>query len=118
MHELSIAQNIVDIAIKECKKVGGKKINCITLKLGKAAGVNIKCLLFAFNVVKEGSIAENAVLNYEEVDIEGTCMKCKKFFKLKDWCMDYYIICCPLCGSLEINLCKGKELEIYEIDVE
>jgi hydrogenase nickel incorporation protein HypA/HybF len=114
MHELSIAQNIIEIAIKECTKAGCNKINSISMRIGKASGVMIDALLFAFDIVKKDSIAEGAVLHYEEIPVKGRCRECG----IESSVDDSIFFCCPRCGSYQFELLSGRELDIIEIDVE
>jgi hydrogenase nickel incorporation protein HypA/HybF len=39
MHEVSIAQGLLEIAVDNCKKQGYQKIDSIKVKIGKASGI-------------------------------------------------------------------------------
>ncbi|MGB9714909.1 MAG: hydrogenase maturation nickel metallochaperone HypA [Thermodesulfovibrionales bacterium] len=113
MHELSIAQSLLDIAVKNCKENGYKRIEAIKVKIGRASGIMPDALLFAFDAVKIGTIAEKASLNIEEVPVSGYCENCKKSFTVDE----AFIISCPKCGNISLRIDTGRELHIEEMDV-
>jgi len=113
MHEASIAQSLLDIAIENCTKGGYKSIEVIKVRIGKAAGVMPDSLLFAFEAMKIGTIAEKAYLKIEEIPVSGFCNGCRSDFTVED----AYAITCPKCGSLSLRVDTGRELNIYEMEV-
>jgi hydrogenase nickel incorporation protein HypA/HybF len=113
MHEVGIAQGLLDIAIENCKKRGYQRIKSIKIKVGRASGVVPDSLLFAFDVMKMGTIAENASLTIDEVPVSGFCENCKKNFTVEE----AFVISCPLCGDGKFHVETGRELNIYEMEV-
>lgn len=113
MHEVSIADGLLEIAIDNCKKRDYKVIDSIKVKVGKAAGVVPDSLLFAFDALKVGTIAEKAVLEIEEIPVGGFCDNCKKHFTVEE----AFVIACPVCGKNSFRLETGRELNIDEMEV-
>ncbi|GAB6182443.1 hydrogenase maturation nickel metallochaperone HypA/HybF [Thermodesulfovibrio hydrogeniphilus] len=114
MHEASIAIQLLNIAVAECQKNGYNKIDSIKVIVGRATGVMTDALLFAFNVLKDGTPASEATLIIEEVPVRGICKDCKNEFQSNE---NYLIFECPNCGNLSIDLISGKELNIIEMEV-
>ena len=113
MHEVSIVQGLLDIAIENCKKGGYKGIELIKVKIGKASGVMPDSLLFAFEAMKAGTIAEKAVLVIDEIPVSGICNECKSNFSVDD----AYVTACPKCGHMSLTIETGRELNIDEMEV-
>jgi hydrogenase nickel incorporation protein HypA/HybF len=113
MHEVSIAQGLLDIAIDNCKKHGYQSIDSIKAKVGKASGIVPDSLLFSFEALKKDTIAGNATLTIEEIPVGGFCDNCKKHFTVDE----AYVIACPLCGSLSFKIETGRELNVDEVEV-
>ncbi len=113
MHEVSIVQGLLEIAIDKCSKEGYKSIDLIKVKVGKASGVVPDAMFFAFEALKPGTIAEKAVLKIEEIPVGGFCESCKKHFTVED----AYVISCPVCGKTSFRLETGRELNIDEMEV-
>jgi hydrogenase nickel incorporation protein HypA/HybF len=113
MHEVSIAQSLLKIAVDNCKKKGYKRIETIKVKIGRASGIMPDALSFAFEAVKIGTIAEKANLTIDEIPVSGFCESCKSSFTVEE----SYVLSCPLCGNVLIRIDTGNELHIYEMDV-
>ncbi|MEJ2695802.1 MAG: hydrogenase maturation nickel metallochaperone HypA [Candidatus Sulfobium sp.] len=113
MHEASIALSLLEIAAGECNKSGYGRIDSINVKVGRASGVMPDALLFAFDAIKEGSIARNAVLQIEEVPVSGRCSDCRKEFTVDQ----EYVLSCPLCGGGSFTITAGREMDIIDMEV-
>jgi hydrogenase nickel incorporation protein HypA/HybF len=113
MHEVSIALDLLRIVSEQCRKGGFERIDSINLKIGRASGIMPDALLFAFDVVKEGSPAGGAKLNIEEVPVSGHCKDCGKNFIVEE----NYVLNCPFCGGTEFVVTGGRELDIIDMEV-
>jgi hydrogenase nickel incorporation protein HypA/HybF len=113
MHEVSIAQSMLEIAVDNCTKQGYKGIESIKVKVGKASGVVAYALQFAFEALKAETIAEKAVLMITEIPVGGFCESCKRNFTVEE----SYVISCPLCGKTSFRLETGRELNVVEMEV-
>ena len=113
MHEVSIAQGVLEIAIDNCTKQGYKGIESIKVKVGKASGVVPDSLQFAFEALKAETIAGKAVLMITEIPVGGFCESCKRNFTVEE----SYVISCPLCGKTSFRLETGRELNVDEMEV-
>lgn len=113
MHEYSIVDSLISIAIKECKKIGFSRIDNVRILVGKASGVMPEALLFAFDALKRETIAEKATLFIEEIPFSGFCETCKSNFISEDT----LIFACPSCQGSSLKITSGRELDIKEIEV-
>lgn len=112
MHELSIAQSIVDLAEEQAAGHGASVIEELELEIGRLAGVELQTLEFALDSAVKGSKLENARIVRHYVDGEGRCSDCEKSFPLST-----LFAPCPECGSWCIYITKGKELRVKSIVV-
>ena len=112
MHEMAIAEGILDIAFDYAEKNNSKKINKITLQIGEMSGVEIEALNMSFEVLTKETIAENAELIINKIPIIGQCNKCGKEFHI-----DHYNFLCPECDGILI-LKSGRELQVESLDME
>ncbi len=114
MHETALALSILDIVVAKCSEAGGRTVDSIRLRIGKAAGVLPDALLFAFDAAKASTVAENARLEIEHVPIGGFCNGCKKDFSVDD---AQFVFFCPLCGSKSFEMRAGREMEIVDMEI-
>ncbi|MCD6521261.1 hydrogenase maturation nickel metallochaperone HypA [Candidatus Calescamantes bacterium] len=80
MHEVTVAENIVKIALNVMKEHSLKKINKINIKVGKMSCINEESLQFAFEILAKESgledvdlhiIRENELFDIYVESIEG-----------------------------------------------
>ena len=62
MHEMSIAMNIVDIAVQTAKANKAKKINSISVEIGALSGVVPEALEFCFEAATQNTMAQGSQL--------------------------------------------------------
>jgi hydrogenase nickel incorporation protein HypA/HybF len=66
MHELSIAEELLQIITKKAALVGIGKIERINLKIGEFSGVLPDALVFAFEMLSKDTIMECAEIEIEQ----------------------------------------------------
>ena len=113
MHELSIVQGIVGIALRRSAEIGAKKVKGIKVKVGEFTSVEPDCLRFYFDAVTKDSTAEGAELIIEQIPLVAECTACGSPFTPEG-----IRFTCPNCGSRQIELTAGRELYVESIEVE
>lgn len=107
MHELHLASEIIAIVEEEMAKRGLKKVTTVGVKVGTLAGVDPEALSFGFEAsVVETNLA-GARLAIETIPVSGRCRTCGKNFEVVD-----YVFICPHCGSVDVIVEKGEEMNI------
>ncbi len=114
MHESAIALSILDIVADTCREKGCASVDSIRVRIGKASGVMSGSLTFAFEALKENTVAARARLDVEIVPVGGTCNACKKEFDVED---APYVFACPLCGSSSFVINRGREMDIVDMEM-
>lgn len=113
MHELSIAQSIIAIAVEEAARAGAERIERVKLRMGTLSGVVPEALEFAFAVAAEGTPAAGAQLEVEYLPVVCYCPDCALEFTLEGG----PICSCPRCGRVISEIRQGRELEIEYLEV-
>lgn len=113
MHELSIAQSILEIVQDEAKKHGADRLSVVKLRLGKLTAIEPTSLSFCFDLIAKGTIAEGARIEIETVPITGQCKQCGHKF-----IMEFPVGTCPGCQGLCISILTGREFYISEIETD
>lgn len=107
MHEVSIMQNALEIAVDRARRQNATRIHRIHMRVGALSSVVPEALAFAFDVVTQGTPAEGATLEIERVPAVCYCPACQIEFE-----PDSLFYECPQCGSLNVEIRKGRELEL------
>lgn len=113
MHEMSIAEGILDIAMDYAQKNHAKKITEVGLLLGEMSGVEVESLEFSFRMLVKGTIADGAELKIKHIPLMGKCSKCGKTFHI-----DNYDFWCPECENGVLQTISGRELQVEYLEVD
>lgn len=113
MHEMSLAEGVLQILETESTKQGFSQVKTIWLEIGALAGVEVSALEFAFDVVRRGSLAENAQLVIINLPALAWCMPCGQVVEIHQ-----RFDACPICGSYQLQVSSGDEMRIKELEVE
>ncbi len=111
MHEMAIAQGILDIALNAAQGQGA--IKRIKLKIGEMAGVVPESLHFCFESVAAQTAATGAELEIELVPLKAVCGSCKNEFAVQE-----YRFVCPECRAITVDIVSGRELAVEHLEVE
>lgn len=113
MHEMGIAQQVLDIAVSaipediECPEV--EKIN---LRIGKLAAVVEDSLKFCLEILSENTPLAGAGLTIETVPVRLLCRDCRH-----EWEIEQPVFKCPACAGGNVEILSGRELEISSIEL-
>jgi hydrogenase nickel incorporation protein HypA/HybF len=110
MHELSIADAVVQIA---CRHAGERRVTRVELRVGHLRQVVPDALTFAFELVAQGTTVEGAELAIEQVPAGIRCRSCAA-----EGTLAAFPACCPECGSLDVDVTGGDELLVDSLELE
>ncbi|NQU15550.1 MAG: hydrogenase maturation nickel metallochaperone HypA [Desulfobacteraceae bacterium] len=113
MHEMSIAQSLIDILREEMVKHNAGTLRSVRLHIGQLSAIVPDSLSFCFEVMTSGTELEGATLIMETIPLKGTCRDCKHTFEIQDYTFE-----CPECASTEIDTIAGQDLSIVEMEVD
>jgi hydrogenase nickel incorporation protein HypA/HybF len=108
MHELAIAESIVEAV---CEKAAGRPIHRVTVRIGALTAVVPDAMRFCFDLACEGTVADGAALEIEQRAGAARCNECGEAVELVD-----LIMLCP-CGSADLSVTSGRELQIVSMEV-
>jgi hydrogenase nickel incorporation protein HypA/HybF len=112
MHELSIAQSIVELAEREAQNHRANAVEELELEIGSLAGIDYAALEFALESAIKGSRLEGARIVLQRIPGEGRCGDCENLFPVEN-----LFTSCPACGSYAVKIVKGRELRIKSLVV-
>ena len=112
MHELSIAQNILEIVQRNLPPPPTPHIRCVRLRVGDMAGVVTDSLEFCFSAIITGTELEGAHLEIERVPVVAQCKTCSHKFSVEQ-----FVFACARCTSPQIELISGRELHVVEVEL-
>lgn len=120
MHEFSMAQGILNAVLETAEANNAIKVTDIVIEIGRLAMLNPEQLKFMLDVLVEDTIAADANIVLEDIDVEIKCYNCdyEGVGNVDD--SDHYapMILCPKCESHRVNVLNGKDVTVRSISVE
>lgn len=113
MHELSVTQNILDIALAHAQDHEVSRISAVHLVIGQLASIVDDCVQFYWDIISAGTIAQGAELHFERIPARMNCRHCHKSYAL-----DESELTCPYCGGTAVVVVSGDEFYVESIEVE
>lgn len=113
MHELSIAQSVIELIESEAARHAARRIRKVRLVVGEMSAVVPEALQFCFEVASEGTVAEGAGLEIEKRPLKARCKSCGREFAVQD-----YTFICPSCGGYHTETISGNELYVDCIEID
>ena len=112
MHEVGIIQSTLELAEQSARNSGATRIHELKMKIGVMTGVVPESLEFAFDVIRKGTMAEEARLVIEKAPMTAWCVACNKEFAVEE-----YEMTCKECGRLSREIRGGRELNLVSMEV-
>jgi hydrogenase nickel incorporation protein HypA/HybF len=113
MHELSIAQSIVDSAREQAAAHGGRRVLRIGVRVGDLSGVAGDALQFCFGMTVKDTDLDGATLELEAVPVLYRCAACAHEFRPVE-----FLARCPACGGDGAAMIAGDELGLSFLELE
>lgn len=117
MHELTVAQRLLDRALSAAGDHDADEIRTLTVELGTATHLAADQLGFCIEAVAEGTTAADATIEFERVQPRGDC-DCGWEGRLPSLseAQPAPSVRCPECGA-RVTLTAGRECRLARIDI-
>lgn len=145
MHELSIAQSIVDTVLSEAQKNDAKRVSEISVDVGQLMQLDRNALAFALRLLMTGPVLKGARVRVRVRKASFTCRKCDSEWGMaeaqkqlaevpdtlrvrepdsKELPLHFLpflypaFIRCPRCGSSDTSSKEGEEIRLRRVVME
>lgn len=113
MHEIRIAEDLSRIVLEAASERNLRKVTGINISFGQLVQIVPEIFEFAFREIVKDSVAQDARLDIEIIQVKMRCSKCGTDFRVED-----NIFKCVKCGSVDLEIINGKELFIKSLEGE
>ena len=113
MHELSVTESLLEIALRHAEGAGAQRIVRLNLVIGELSSIVDDSVQFYWDIVSRDTIAEGAELHFERVPATLRCLGCEHTFPLNG--RDYT---CPACGGKKVAAAGGDDFRLESIEVD
>jgi hydrogenase nickel incorporation protein HypA/HybF len=112
MHELSVTESILQIALKHARAGNAKYITDIFLVIGDLSSIVDDSVQFYWDDIAAGTMAKGAKLHFRRIPAEMECLDC---------CLKYQPepgeLVCPHCSGVNVKIIRGDEFFMEAIEV-
>lgn len=112
MHEMSLAESMLQIVLDAASAQGAHAVTAVHLELGTLSYVDAAAMQQCFEIVKRGSLADEAHLEVHWTLGEAWCMACAKRVAIVR-----RGAACPECGSYQLQVARGSEMRVRDIEI-
>lgn len=113
MHELSVTESILNIAVRHARENGALKVTALHLVIGRFASIVDDSVQFYWDIISQDTLCAGSQLHFERIPGKLKCMVCGHEFILDD------DLCpCPACGSPQARVISGDQFYLDSIEIE
>ena len=113
MHELSVTESLLKIAVDHADKASAQRVTDLNIVMGDLASMVDESIQFYWDIIAQGTIAEQAKLHFRRVPAALKCNTCGEEYQPTD-----RELICPQCGGVGAKIISGEEFFLESIDVE
>ena len=112
MHELSIAEEIVNIVYQYVPNPEKSQVDSVKVCIGKLSNILPDSLMFCFEAITSESPLKGAKLEIIHVPVTITCNICDAESEIEP-----PVFACPKCGSNQIKITGGTDMRVDSIEL-
>jgi len=112
MHELSLAEGLLQIIGDAAVRDKFSQVTTVWLEIGQLSSVETQALAFCFDAVARGTVAQGARLEILTPPGLGWCEDC-----LAPLTMAEIFDTCPQCDGYHVRVTGGTEMRVKELEV-
>lgn len=112
MHEMALAQDIVQILHSNLKSIDLQTVTIVRLSVGVLMMVERESLQFAYQVLTEKTPLQNSKLEIIEEPLTISCNNCGNRHIVEN-----YEYTCQNCQSTDYTIIAGREMYVKEVEI-
>jgi|HubBroStandDraft_2_1064218.scaffolds.fasta_scaffold736652_2 hydrogenase nickel incorporation protein HypA/HybF len=113
MHEMGIANSILEAVRSEAGRFPGSRPIKVGVRLGELAAIDPESLRFCLDALILETDLEGLSIEMEWIERRHRCRGCRREFVVRDYNFE-----CPGCRGLNSECIAGDELELAFVEVE
>jgi hydrogenase nickel incorporation protein HypA/HybF len=113
MHELSVTESVLEIALRHAQAAHARRITDLYLVIGQLTSLVDDSVQFYWDIIAQGTLAEGANLHFKRIQAELQCLECNQCYSpaLSD-------MACSACASRRVRVVAGDEFFVEAIEIE
>jgi hydrogenase nickel incorporation protein HypA/HybF len=112
VHELSVCQALLTQVADIARDRGACAVKRITIEVGPLSGIEPALLAGAFEILRSGGCAAQAVLSIESPSVIIRCLSCTAHSRTEP-----NRLVCDACGDFRTQVVAGDELRLRRVEL-
>lgn len=113
MHELSITENIMSIAVDYAEQANATRVTDLHLVIGQLSSIVDDSIQFYWDIISKDTLCAGATLHFDRVSARLQCKDCGT-----EYTLSRELEACPSCDSIRLTVLSGEEFRLESIQVE
>jgi hydrogenase nickel incorporation protein HypA/HybF len=113
MHELSVTENILQIALKHADQAEAVRVTGINVVIGSLSSIIDDSIQFYWDFISDNTICKGAQLHFNRIPAVLKCQTCGTEYKIEG-----SLEACPSCQGENIQVISGEEFYLDSIEIE
>ncbi len=113
MHELSVTESLLALALSHAEKANASKVTDLHLVIGRLSSIVDDSVQFYWDFIAENTICQGAKLHFDRKPAILKCHDCGNEFKIEK-----ELLPCPSCGGIHTHILSGEEFYLDSIEIE
>jgi hydrogenase nickel incorporation protein HypA/HybF len=113
MHELSVSENILEIANRHALQADASRVTDIHIIIGQLSSIVDDSIQFYWDIISADTVCAGAKLHFQRIPAKFACMDCGH-----EYTLDGQLRACPSCESMKIKIISGEEFYLDSIEIE
>ena len=113
MHEGALTEDLFGHVMAHAREAGARRITRVRVTIGALSDATAESIEFYFKSLAPGTLAEQAVLEFDTAPGEARCPACSKEFQI-----DEIYAACPACGTFPVTVIGGNGVYLSSLEVE
>lgn len=113
MHELSVTESILEIALKYARQAQATRVSDLHLVIGRLSSIVDDSVQFYWEIITEGTLCAGSKLHFQRVPAQMICLECGNQYTL-----DGELEPCPACNSAKVKVASGDQFYLDSIEIE
>lgn len=113
MHEMSIAEGLLDLIDAEMARHPGATLRAFEVEVGELSSVQEESLRFCLEAAVEQTEWAGADVRLRPDPVAARCPRCDTSFQPV-----HYEFVCPDCGGTEVQVVGGRDVRLMSLEID
>lgn len=113
MHEGGLTEDLFDHVLIHAREANARRVTRVKVTIGALSDATAESIMFYWDSLAPGTIAEGATLEFESVPGSAKCPSCGAEFEV----VELYAAC-PKCGTFPVSVTGGDGVYLASLEVE